>query len=104
MAVKTKAEIIKALTDFIGENNSDEAIGLLDDVSDTIPEDSENLRQQIEDLRREKDENDKQWRQKYIERFNNNDNNKDNKNDYVNDDDDDDSKPLTFENLFKEEK
>lgn len=104
MAVKTKAEIIKALTDFIGENKTDEAISILDDVSDTLPDDSENLRQQIEDLKKEKEENDKQWRQKYIDRFNNIDDKKDEKDNLSNENEyeEKDSKPLTFENLFKE--
>lgn len=103
MAVKSKAEIIKQLTDFIGENKTDEAINLLDDVSDSMVDDAENLKQQIEDLKQQNADNDNRWRQKYIDRFNNADDSETGSTKDENENENKNSKPLTFENLFKEE-
>ena len=98
---KTKAEIIAELTAFIGENQSDEAVSLIENVSDSIDDTDENLREENNRLKQEKDDLDKAWRQKYIDRFNNEEN-KDDKQSEVIDVDDSDDKPLTFENLFEE--
>lgn len=103
MAVKTKAEIIQQITNFIGENKTDDAVSILEDISDSMPDDSENLRQQIEDLKKQNTENDNKWRQKYIDRFNNADDNETVSTKDENDNENKNSKPLTFENLFKEE-
>lgn len=98
---KTKAEIIAELTAFIGENQSDEAVSLIENVSDSIDDTDENLREENNRLKQEKDDLDKAWRQKYIDRFNNEEN-KDDKQNEVIDVDDSDDKPLTYENLFEE--
>lgn len=65
MAVRTKDEIMQAIRDRIGEDNSDEALSLIEDVSDTIDDltgDGTDWKQMYED-------NDKEWRQKYRDRF-----------------------------------
>ena len=97
---KTKAEIIADLTAFIGENQSDDAVALIENVSDSIDDNTDELRQENARLQKQYEDNDKAWRQKYIDRFNNEDN-KDDKDSEVIDVDDSD-KPLTYENLFEE--
>lgn len=62
--VRTKEELMNALTAVIGENTSDEAITLIEDVADTLATlaDAENWRARAEEI-------DADWRRKYIERF-----------------------------------
>lgn len=102
MAIKTKDELINNIKTFIGENDSDEALALLEDVSDTFA-DFETKTADSTDWKSKYEENDKAWRTKYKERFtapvkqtDDSDNGDSN-----NDDDIEDDKPLTFENLFE---
>lgn len=62
--VKSKEELIASITKMIGDSTSDESISLLEDVTDTMDSlsDGENWKQKYED-------NDREWRQKYKERF-----------------------------------
>lgn len=91
MSVRKKEELLSSINAIIGENPTDEALALLDDVSDTIDEYETNQRS-VEDV-------DKQWREKYRQRF------------FSTDENIDDEKtmgidkptPKTFEDLFKEE-
>ena len=97
---KSKADIISELKAFIGDNNSDEAISLIENVSDSINENDE-----TEELRKQLEEQDKAWRQRYIDRFNNEESEETKKIinvDTGDDSDDSNDKPLTFENLFEE--
>lgn len=57
---KTKEEILVALSKLIGDNNSDEAIALYEDISDSIEDGDDEARiAEVEN----------KWRKKYIERF-----------------------------------
>ena len=61
-------EIIRRISERIGEDTSDEAISLLEDVTDTVND----LERQVEesgDWERRYNENDAEWRRKYKERF-----------------------------------
>lgn len=91
---KSKAEIISDLKAFIGDNNSDEAINLIENVSDSIEENKNS-----EDWKAKYEENDKAWRQRYIDRFNNEEKEEDKE---IFDVDDSNEKALTYENLFEE--
>lgn len=64
MAVKTVDEIMTKVREIIGEDDSDEAIGFIEDISDTLESfsNAENWRTKFE-------ENDKKWREKYRDRF-----------------------------------
>lgn len=64
MARVSKDELISQLSAFIGENNSDEAISLMENVSDSFDSDGEDWKAKYE-------ENDASWRKKYMERFTN---------------------------------
>lgn len=97
MAVRSKEEIIAEITKKFGEDTSDETISLIEDVTDTL----DNLSGASDgtDWKAKYEENDKEWRQKYVSRFSSKPDNGD---------DDIGSqgekpKKLTFENLFKEE-
>lgn len=64
MAVRSTEELLGQLKTVLGENASDEALGLVEDFSDTLTglSEQENWKQKYE-------ENDAQWRQKYRDRF-----------------------------------
>jgi hypothetical protein len=64
MAVKTIDEIMKKVRERIGEDDSDEAIGFIEDISDTLESFSN-----AEDWKTKYEENDKKWREKYRDRF-----------------------------------
>lgn len=64
MAVKTVDEIMKKVRERIGEDDSDEAIEFIEDISDTF----ESL-SNAEDWKTKFEENDKKWREKYRDRF-----------------------------------
>ena len=94
--IKTKDEIISMISSRIGEDNSDEAIELLEDVTDTLNDyetrtaDSTNWKEKYET-------NDKEWREKYKERFMSGDSSTD---EVITEEEE--PKRYTFEELFKE--
>ena len=64
MAVLSFDELIAKIKTKIGEDTSDESIELLEDVTDTF-----NANNDGEDWKTKYEENDKEWRKKYIDRF-----------------------------------
>lgn len=68
MAVKKKEEIINAIKERIGDDVSDAAISLLEDVTDTLSS-FEKSSGDTTDWKAKFEENDKQWRERYKERF-----------------------------------
>lgn len=92
--IKSRDEIIKAISARFGDEPTEEDISLLEDVTDTFSDfedkvsDKTNWKQKYE-------ENDKEWKKKYTERFLN----KDVKEELF--DDDNEDKPLTYNDLFK---
>ena len=64
MAVKTVDEIMAKVRERIGEDDSDEAIAFIEDISDTLESFSS-----VEDWKTKYEENDKKWREKYRDRF-----------------------------------
>lgn len=71
MAILKKEELINKLSAYIGEDNSDAAIEILEDVSDTIDagSDADELIKEVEELKIKVEETDKEWREKYKARF-----------------------------------
>lgn len=101
MAVKSKDEIMKAIKDRLGDDSSDEALGLIEDVSDTF----DSLETQVSesgDWKTKYETNDKEWREKYKERFFSSGTNNDEDNNEP-DYEDETKKPLNYEDLFKTE-
>lgn len=97
MSVKTLNELKADIIKFIGENDSDEAIALVEDVTDTFS-DFDTRSKGDTDWKTKFEENDKEWRRKYRERFTKVE-------DTENEEDvDEDDEHLTYEKLFKEDK
>ena len=94
MSVRTKQEIMDALSAIIGERNDDEALEFIADVTDTLA-DFEN--RVAEDWRQRYEDNDREWRQRYKDRFFNG--GADNPEPIT----EPEPEPKTFEDLFKEE-
>ena len=101
MAVLTREQMLERIKQRIGEDTSDEALKLIEDVSDTI-NDYETKTKDTTDWEKKYKENDEQWRKKYKERFFNAPV-PDEKDDSEFDDDESKENKLTYENLFKEE-
>lgn len=68
MAVTNKETILQKLNGIIGENSSDEALGLIEDITDTFSDYDTRLSDQT-DYKKKFEENDASWRKKYRERF-----------------------------------
>ena len=68
MAVISKEDLVQKLTAVIGEEQNDEAISLVEDISDTLA-DYENKISDTTNWKAKYEENDKAWRQKYVSRF-----------------------------------
>lgn len=76
MAVITKEEILEKLKTKLGDDTSDETLGLIEDISDTFS-DIETRLSDNTDWKKKYEENDKEWREKYRDRFFNPDKNDD---------------------------
>lgn len=101
MAVLGKEELLAKVKAIIGENDSDEALALLEDVSDTITE-HEKRNEGKEDWKAKYEENDKAWRKKYRDRFLSKPENPEPEEEDE-DEHDEPEKKLTYNDLFKEE-
>lgn len=66
MAIRTQEELLNSIRGMLTDDTSDEAISLLEDVSDTFGNLANN---DNEDWKKKYEENDKEWRQKYRDRF-----------------------------------
>lgn len=100
MSVLTKEELLERIKTKIGEDTSDESLSLIEDVTDTF-KDMENKSKDSTDWEKKYKENDEMWRKKYRDRF---------FSATPKDEDEDidvsshleEPKPLTFDDLFKE--
>jgi hypothetical protein len=107
MAVKSKEELLSNLKSVIGDTPSDEAIALLEDVSDTLDNStgssSDEDKKKIEELEKKVKDTDDMWRKRYTERFFNpsdNPSKDESANDEQEDEQEEDNSPKTFEELF----
>lgn len=66
MAVRTRDEIMEAIKRRIGDDTSDEALSMIEDVNDTF---ADYETRASEDWKSKYDDLDKSWRQRYKERF-----------------------------------
>lgn len=103
MAVKTKDELIQAVVTRIGEDSSDEAIALIEDVTDTLNDFEIKSNGDGEDWKSKYDELDKMWREKYISRFSDGEPKSEQETKEPEDDVEGDE-PMTYDDLFEEEK
>lgn len=68
MSVLNKEEFISRITAQLGDDNSDEALAFMEDMSDTFDDMSSRLSDST-DWKAKYEENDKAWRDRYRERF-----------------------------------
>lgn len=66
--IKTSEELINAVKERLGDDTSDEALALLEDVSDTLGDYNAKLTDTT-DWKTKYEELDTSWRQKYRDRF-----------------------------------
>lgn len=100
MAVKTKDELMSVIRAHIGEDQSDETIALVEDISDTLDDMQSRATGDGTDWKTKYEENDASWRQKYKDRFFSK---AEDKPDDKDEDGDEEVKTLSYEELFKEE-
>lgn len=96
--IKTKDEIIENISAVIGDDNSEAAISLLEDVTDTL-DDYEAKTKDSTDWKEKYEENDRDWRQKYRERFLEKSDDHEAEDEIV----EDEPEALTYDALFTEE-
>lgn len=96
MAIRTREELLNAVRERIGDDTSDEALAFIEDVQDTINNYENNTNNDGTDWKKKYEDNDKEWRTKYRDRFFHGG--------VEQDDDEPDTPPkrLTFDELFKE--
>lgn len=99
MSIRSKDEIITSIRSKLGDDTSDEAISLMEDVTDTFS-DYETRVADKTDWKKKYDEMDASWRKKYMERFSGKtgDDIKEEQEEQIKDD----NEVRTFDELFKE--
>lgn len=96
MAIVSKEDLIKRLSEKFGDDNSDEVIQLTEDLSDTL-NDFDSRINDTEDWKSKFEENDNMWRKKYKDRFLKPSDSSDNES---HEQDDDENTNVTFNDLF----
>lgn len=99
MAIRTKDEILESFKGIIGESTDDNTIAFLEDVTDTFSDLETRANGDGVDWKSMYEENDKEWRNKYTERFFSSEP----KNEPENKEPEEPEKPMTFDDLFKQE-
>ena len=97
--VLTREALMEAVKSRIGEDTSDEAITFLENVTDTLDDYDKRVNGDGTDWKSEAERIDKEWREKYIARFNAPIENKDDNTGG----DVEETEVKTFEDLFKTE-
>lgn len=69
MAIKTKEELLASLKQSFGDNTDDATLSLIEDVTDTYDDLNSKAKPDGEDWKAEAERIDKEWRQKYHDRF-----------------------------------
>ena len=67
MAVKSKEELLESIKGLLADDTSDASIALLEDITDSF--DAQKTATDTEDWKKKYEENDREWRQKYRDRF-----------------------------------
>lgn len=93
MAVRTTDEILESIKTRVGDSTEDADLEFLEDVADTLS-DLRSKSEGQEDWKAKYEENDKQWREKYRDRFFE-------KKEEQEEEKEDPETPKTFEDLFK---
>ena len=96
MAVKSRDEILQLVRARVGDDTSDEAIAIIEDITDTL-DDYEARIADSGDWKARFEQNDAEWRQKYKDRFFN----KGSEEPEPDTEADDEKEVLTFDDLFE---
>ena len=94
MAIRTRDEIMSQLQNIIGEDTSDETLTFIQDVSDTLGDNSS--AQRISDLEKQLQDQDQDWRKRYRDAFFTG-----KPDEAIKDEEEDNPPPRKFEDLFK---
>lgn len=100
MAIKSKEELLASIKARFGGDTSDDALSLYEDLSDTISDFETKAKGDGKDWKAEAERIDKEWREKYRDRFFNGASEEDNREDFF---EPPDRKQYKFEDLFKED-
>lgn len=105
MAIKTSTEIMETLRKYLGEDVSDDAIGFIEDMNDTLAEYERQIAD-VTDWESKYRELDETWRKRYRDRFF--EGGQDEDGSFIEDvnmiEEQEDEAPTTFEELFEEVK
>lgn len=69
MAVRTRDEILTSIRSHFGDDTSDEALALVEDLTDTINDFENKANNKGENWEQKYKDNDAAWRKKYRDRF-----------------------------------
>lgn len=69
MAILTKEQLMEAVRTHVGEDTSDSALALIENITDTITDFETKANGDGTDWKKKYEDNDKEWRNKYRERF-----------------------------------
>ena len=98
MAIRTREELVSKISERLNGDTSDEAIALMEDITDTLTDFETRVAGDGTDWKAEAERIDKEWRERYISRFNNSE-----VKDEQNEESSDEEKTVkTFEDLFEE--
>lgn len=96
MAVLTREELMNAVRAHVGDDTSDSALALIENINDTVADYETRANGDGTDWKKKYEDNDKEWRNKYKERFFSG------APSGTDPEPDDKPKRMTFEELFKE--
>ena len=102
MAIKSKEDLLSAIKTRLGEDTSDDALSLIEDISDTVSDLENKAKGDGKDWKAEAERIDKEWREKYRDRFFNGASEDEDENDDYNGSAFAPKKQYRFEDLFKE--
>ena len=97
MAIKTREEIIAQINSTLGDTTSDNAIALIEDITDTYNDLSTKANGGGKDWKKKYEDNDKAWRKKYVDRFSSGGTGEDKPDDKL----DDKPKNYSYDSLWK---
>lgn len=69
MAIRTRDEILEVIKARLGDDTSDEALAIIEDITDTLTDYETKVAGDGTDWKAKFEENDTEWRNKYKERF-----------------------------------
>lgn len=69
MAIKSKEELLSSIRTVLGDNTDDNSLAIIEDISDTYDDMDTRAKGDGKDWKAEAEKIDRDWRQKYHDRF-----------------------------------